>query len=218
MNRIADRRKALVKAMQNILPTEYQRVKYIESSGTQYINTGVAPNGVQFGIEVKFSADINALDSAQSICGSLKASTPYRWHGIGYNTTYHYFYIQYSKGDSSKTFRFSPTDNNFEISYSIAGTEIAAVMNTSTYSDTCDDYSTNINSIYLFARNDGGSAALKSCVKIHKVKITSNNQLIREFIPCYRKSDSVVGMYDLVNGVFYTNAGTGTFLKGADVN
>jgi hypothetical protein len=36
-------------------------------------------------------------------------------------------------------------------------------------------------------------------------KIWENNVLVRDFIPVYRKSDSVVGMYDSVNDVFYTN-------------
>lgn len=36
-------------------------------------------------------------------------------------------------------------------------------------------------------------------------------------VPCYRKSDGEIGMYDLVNGVFYTNSGSGTFIKGDDV-
>ncbi len=36
-------------------------------------------------------------------------------------------------------------------------------------------------------------------------------------IPCYRISDKVAGMYDLVNDVFYTNNGTGTFVVGGDV-
>lgn len=36
-------------------------------------------------------------------------------------------------------------------------------------------------------------------------------------IPCYRKADGVIGMYDLVSGTFYTNEGTGSFTKGADV-
>lgn len=41
---------------------------------------------------------------------------------------------------------------------------------------------------------------------------------IMELIPCYRKSDLVAGMYDLVNNVFYTNVGTGEFIVGPDVN
>jgi len=39
-----------------------------------------------------------------------------------------------------------------------------------------------------------------------------------DMIPCYRVSDGEIGMYDLVSNTFFTNAGTGTFTKGADVN
>ena len=40
--------------------------------------------------------------------------------------------------------------------------------------------------------------------------------LIRNYIPCYRKSDNEIGLYDIVNNVFYTNQGTGVFLKGSN--
>lgn len=36
-------------------------------------------------------------------------------------------------------------------------------------------------------------------------------------VPCYRKADGEIGMYDLVSKTFFTNAGTGTFTKGAEV-
>jgi hypothetical protein len=36
-------------------------------------------------------------------------------------------------------------------------------------------------------------------------------------VPCYRKSDNIIGFFDKVSGVFYANNGTGTFVKGADV-
>jgi hypothetical protein len=29
-----------------------------------------------------------------------------------------------------------------------------------------------------------------------------------------RKSDNVIGLYDVINGKFYTNSGTGEFIKG----
>ena len=41
--------------------------------------------------------------------------------------------------------------------------------------------------------------------------------LLRSFVSCRRTSDSVAGMYDIANGVFYPNAGTGTFSIGGDV-
>ena len=41
--------------------------------------------------------------------------------------------------------------------------------------------------------------------------------LVRNFIPAKRNSDNVLGLYDLVNNVFYTNAGSGTFIAGPEV-
>ena len=53
-------------------------------------------------------------------------------------------------------------------------------------------------------------------IKIYNLKISENGILIRNFIPCYRKSDNEIGLYDIVNNVFYTNQGTGVFLKGSN--
>ena len=49
------------------------------------------------------------------------------------------------------------------------------------------------------------------------VKIYENDTLVRDLVPCYRKSDAEIWMYDLVNDQFYTNSWTGTFTKWADV-
>ena len=49
-------------------------------------------------------------------------------------------------------------------------------------------------------------------------KITDWTTLIRDLVPCYRIADDVVGMYDLVNNVFYTNAWSWTLDKWPDVN
>ena len=54
--------------------------------------------------------------------------------------------------------------------------------------------------------------------KIYSVKVYDDNILIRDLVPCYRKFDNVIGMLDLVNNVFYANAGSGKFLKGNNVN
>lgn len=56
--------------------------------------------------------------------------------------------------------------------------------------------------------------------------ITYNgNNVLTNYVPCYRKSDNKPGMYDLcgsicrlTNSPFYINAGTGEFLVGPDVN
>ena len=53
---------------------------------------------------------------------------------------------------------------------------------------------------------------------LYSLKFWSDpNTLSYDFVPCYRKSDSVAGVYDTINKVFYTNNGSGTFAVGADV-
>ena len=59
----------------------------------------------------------------------------------------------------------------------------------------------------------GSSSWFPASVKIFS--LTSDG--IIDLVPCYRKSDGEIGMYDLVSNTFFTNQGTGTFLKGADV-
>lgn len=54
--------------------------------------------------------------------------------------------------------------------------------------------------------------------KIYWCKLYDNNSLVRDLIPCYRKSDNVIWMYDLVNNQFYTNQWSGTFAKWPDVS
>lgn len=53
-------------------------------------------------------------------------------------------------------------------------------------------------------------------MKCYSLEIWDNGSKVRDMIPCYRKLDNVIGMYDLVNNVFYTNQGTGSFAKGND--
>lgn len=50
--------------------------------------------------------------------------------------------------------------------------------------------------------------------RYYYVKIyDKNNKLIRYFVPC-KNSDNVVGMYDIVNNIFYKSAGTEEFIAG----
>jgi len=54
--------------------------------------------------------------------------------------------------------------------------------------------------------------------KVQDFKIYEDDILIRYFVPCYRRSDSVIGMYELLTDTFYITAGTtGGFTKGPDL-
>ena len=82
---------------------------------------------------------------------------------------------------------------------------------------TYENYSTDLP-LYIFGSNHNGvyNYGTRFFGRVYYAKIWDNDALVRNLIPCYRKTDNAVGMYDTVNGVFYTNQGTGEFLKGAD--
>lgn len=73
-------------------------------------------------------------------------------------------------------------------------------------------------SIYILNVNTDVATSTYSSAKLYKAQIYSGDVVIRNFIPCYRKSDNVIGMYDTVEEKFYTNQGTGVFIKGPDVD
>lgn len=58
---------------------------------------------------------------------------------------------------------------------------------------------------------------IASNMKLYYLKIYSGNTLIADFVPCYRKSDGEIGVYEVKSGKFYGNVGTGTFTKGNEI-
>lgn len=186
------------------LPIEYQQVEYLETTGTQYINTGISGSGKWLlglqGTQVRNTTSI-CLD-----CGNCSGEggswfgfdTRGIWGigGTGFTTIPYNTYI-----DAEVNFigdgKISATINGEKIGRSTTFTsfdlwKIGSVKTTTKFS-------------------------YPSSAKIFYAKFIKNNELIFSGIPCYRKLDNVAGMYDTVNNVFYTNEGTGDFVVGADV-
>lgn len=74
--------------------------------------------------------------------------------------------------------------------------------------------------IAIFGYNSGtsGDVTSKREFKLYRARISNDYEVIRDYVPCYRKSDGVVGLYEKVTGQFLENsASTGSFAKGKDV-
>jgi hypothetical protein len=77
---------------------------------------------------------------------------------------------------------------------------------------------TMTNELYLFAQNYNGSPRFGVERQVSYFEYyDKNDELICSLTPCYRKSDGVIGMYDTVRKLFLTNAGSGSFTKGAEI-
>lgn len=181
------------------LPQGYTQVEYIESSGTQYIDTGFVPNQdtrVVMEVEQSVTYKVSWLFGVRTASGkNTFAFLAYRdKYRTDYNSTTSSYY------DASIT-AMTHVDKNKNIT-TLNGTEVI----TQTYATFNCQYS-----LLLLAMNTAGTASGFTSAKLRSVFIYDNGTLVRDFVPCRRDSDRAVGLYDMVNGVFYGNVGTGIF-------
>lgn len=71
-------------------------------------------------------------------------------------------------------------------------------------------------SIFGYNRADTGVVSSKREYKFYNARCSRGHEVVREYVPCYRKSDGVVGLYEKITGQFLT-AEEGAFAKGADI-
>ena len=185
------------------IPPEYQLVEYLESSGTQYINYNFVPtSSTKWLLDYLFLSQGDAQN--QNGCS---ASNTQRFVIASINNL---LYIGMGNGTQTSinvlnqrvVVILDPINNKYifnDYEYYFA----------STYTDSSA-------SLYLFARNTAGVVSNVSIGRCYHTTIENNNILIRDMYPVYRIADNKPGMYDIVNGVFYTNQGTGEFIVGPD--
>ena len=182
------------------LPAAYQEIEWAESTsnGGQYINTQYRPNGTSRFVTKAL------MYNDYSVFGCFR-----RYNLTGSGST-----LRYYTGDSSGRDYWNRIDLTPHV-YDIGGTYVMLddeVLDTFTRSS----YQTT-DTMFLFGRSDGSLLNDFNRVRIYYFKIYDYDTLVRDYVPCYRKSDNVVGLYDLVYDVFYTTP-TGSFTAGPDVS
>lgn len=189
------------------LPSGYQQVEYIQSTGNQYI-------------EVNYpTANITRVScKAQVFSGS-----PYVIIGTGVSSSISYSGIRCFSTNGSNLYCGLNTGRS-ELSYTPASTpqtwiidktllQIGSTEKTISYSG-----SSTATSFAIFKDKEANKDANSTKCSIYWFKVYENGVLKLNFIPCYKKSDNVIGMYETETGAFYTNSGSGTFVKGANVS
>ena len=186
------------------LPSGYTELEYIESSGTQWIDTGYTPN-----------QDTSVMLDAQYI--NYNSGTQGILFGARTSATENVFVIQrltagnWNMGYNAASVIVGTADTNRHMFYKDKQYQYldGVLKGTGTYSSfTCP------GTAILFGFNNAGTPNPTSFpAKIYSFKMWNNETLVRNLVPA-KNSSGVVGMYDTVNNVFYTNKGTGTFTAG----
>lgn len=191
------------------VPEGYTQLRYIKSSGAQYIDTGVAPT-----LETKMWAQGFYLEGNgvyYPIMGSSNPACQMATYSVaGGNVAFNNFGNQADK-QIQITLLAGEQPPTIEIDKNGASITIAGVITSSVSFSATTMSGSAATHIALFGRGNGGLFERLAKAAIYRAKIYDNGVLIREFVPCIQKSNNEVGMYDIVNGVFYGNNGTGVF-------
>jgi len=173
------------------LPDGYTPLEYIESTGTQYIDTGI-------------TGSTNAIIDMQ---GTPRSDETVVFMLAPIDAT------AYQSGFGQYRDQIAGA-NSFDIAtrrvYNVSYTSSSMTVNGVTFSY----YIANNVNLALF----GSTASNRKIedAKLYSAKIYNNDTLLRDFVPA-KNSSGVIGMYDTVSGNFFTNAGSGTFVAGPEI-
>ena len=186
------------------LPSGYKRLEYIKSTGTQYINTGFAPNQ---STRVVCDTVFAAVLAGTWLFGARHANADRTFGFLTYQNSYRSDFDTSSNETITETqsgrFTVDKDGNITKINGSTVKTAAAGTFQCS-------------HSLFLFANNNNGTVGGYGTATVYSCQIYDNGTLIRDYIPCQTTSGDI-GLWDDVNSVFYGNAGTGTFTAGPEV-
>ena len=192
------------------LPEGYTELEYIQSSGTQCIDTGFKPN-----------QDTRAVIKIQCLEGSTDGNYPgiLSARNSDFSNSFSLFITSAKRymtaynanmGDDFGAFdtQIHVFDKNKGVTY-FDDTEVSTIVSS--------DFQCGFN-LFLLAASSGANPAYDFLsAKIFYCQIYDNGTLVRDYVPCINQSGQI-GLYDLVTFSFYGNSGSGTFVAGGEID
>lgn len=183
------------------LPSGYTQLEYIQSSGTQWIKTGVIPT-----INTRYYAEfeIVSIDGSKGIIGVVDNNCCIWYDKTSLYGAFTIGYDVYASESVSNGKKYVCKLKNGSF-----------VVNGVTYSIPSVSSWDNQKEAFIFDLNYNGSYG-KSRIKAYRCIIYDGAAKIRDYVPA-KNSSGTIGLFDIVNDVFYTNSGTGVFTAGAEI-
>ena len=197
------------------LPDGYAPIDWIESTGGQYIDTGVNA-GANTTIDMSFGRCVYVNES--TLFGK-DVWNPHGWLFIMQNGHFRFFG---AKGEEpGAKWNLIAKDNTEECDYRFTlGADDKVRMFGADGKELCalatDRSAASHHPLWLFkCNNRHGKPGGK--FRLYSAKIgTDEGETLRDFVPARRMGDRAVGLYDRVTKRFFANAGTGAFLASDD--
>ena len=184
-------------------------INYIQSTGTQYIDSGVVETA-DTAIDCSFDIVSPASDY---VFGSKQNSQNKAYNAFFNDNAFEYNYVDIIN-DSSISLR------SVTISQNVTGTKNKIVITDSNLGAV--EYEKSIGTpqnetilICAIRKNDGSIRPYGGKLKIKYFKIKQKGELVRDFIP-RKNSSGEASLYDNITKQFYGNAGSGAFISGEE--
>ena len=196
------------------LPSGATRLDYIESSGSQWIDTGVRGR-----IGTSAELDVTCVAMADNtVLGSRIDSGDTRFFIVHWNANdllaglgghANWYWAQRSIISAGNRYLIRSVMEDGNQSIFLNGSAVGTARTFRTAFDTK-------RSLYLFACHNGSSASYACSARLHSGKIWLDGTLQRDFVPCKDENDEVC-LYDLVSGDYFRNGGSGSFAAGGEI-
>lgn len=188
-----------------LLSKGYQTCEYIQSSGTQYIDTEILVDD-SYGYYVDFNQVGSGDEIILGVCGQGDS----RWClnsnvfvcNLSWNTIY----------------TAGTIDGRHEVWMNFMNNRMRFMNNSgmSQITETLSSSATTYSVLIFAAHWRSTSVSLYSNTQLFQLKISKENSLVRDYYPVYSQVSGEIGLYDLVSDRFFNNKGTGRFIKGPD--
>lgn len=193
----------------SLLPKEYQQVEYIESTGTQWIDTGYYPTGYTK-IEIGFQM-LNQGSQQQGIFGARPEQHSFfsLFSGAGANK----LQADYNTSGNLAWYLSAVGSLNLNEYTNIQMSNLLFVNGNIAKSLPLSDFHSN-RTLFIFANNNRGAAQLPASMKLFSFLWYESDVLVHSLIPCLKKSNHAPGLFDICQNSFLPNSGTGSFVIG----
>lgn len=176
------------------LPSGYTKLEFIESTGTQYIDTGFVPSSTT-SVIIDFNSSVSSgviigQDSGYKVKGFMLAMTV-----VVFDSTKKDLSIS---ANNRHVVQLDP--KNFKIDNGAS-----SVIDTRTFNGAYP--------LFLFGNNRAGSFSEGIPMRLYACQIYNSTAVEFDFVPC-KTSAGAVGLWDNVSNKFYSNAGVGSFKAG----
>lgn len=197
------------------------RVEYLESTGTQYIDTGLVQKSGDFELLIEYQWTGSNRSAFETFFGYIKGSNTPRCAFNKYNGNW-MFGTNATRGT---TVQVDGNRHTAVISCNSSANESLEIDNVTILSETAASFSvqaTNDKPFFVFARNGNGTAGNKASARIfslHYIEFTDSTHAVvsKEIYLIPVRIGQTGYMYDRISGELFSNDGTGDFTLGPDI-